>query len=154
MNLGIKDFVFVGVQLLLFAAYVFDIGFWKFDIPGPIETGFLITAVLGALVILLALIQLNTNLSPFPSPKTNTELIRSGVYKYVRHPIYSGILILLFSYGLYTNSSYKLGITIILYALFYFKAAYEESRLEEVFTDYKSYKKTTGRFFPKMSTFM
>ncbi len=150
MNLGIKDFVFVGVQFLLFVAYVFDVGFWKFDIPRPIEIGFLITAVVGALVILLALIQLNTSLSPFPSPKTNAELIRSGVYKYVRHPIYCGILILLFSYGLYTTSSYKLGIALILYALFYFKSAYEEERLEEAFTEYKSYKKNTGRFFPKI----
>jgi len=150
MKLGSKDFIFVGVQLLLFVAYVFDVDLWEFDIPGPIEIGSLITAVVGAVVILLAFIKLNTNLSPFPSPKTNAELIRSGVYKYVRHPIYSGILIVLFSYGLYTTSSYKLSITIILYALFYFKSAYEEARLEEMFTDYRSYKKSTGRFFPKI----
>jgi protein-S-isoprenylcysteine O-methyltransferase Ste14 len=154
MKLGSKDFIFVGVQLLLFAAYVFDVDLWEFDLPRSFEVGFLITAMLGALVILLALIQLNTNLSPFPSPKTSAELVQSGLYKYVRHPIYSGILILLLSYGLYTASSYKLGITIILYVLFYFKSGYEEVRLQEVFTHYKSYKKTTGRFFPKMRTLL
>ena len=39
----------------------------------------------------LAALQLNRNLSPFPSPKKESKLSTSGAYKYIHHPIYTGL---------------------------------------------------------------
>jgi protein-S-isoprenylcysteine O-methyltransferase Ste14 len=112
----------------------------------------LVTLIIGVLTVAIALLQLNINLSPFPSPKSNSSLIKTGLYKFIRHPIYTGIILTTFGYGLYTDSFYKILISIGLYILFYFKSEYEEERLTKKFTDYKIYKKSTGRFFPQFRT--
>ena len=151
MKLGVKDIAYVGIQFLLFLAYLFDVPFWYFALPSIVKEIFLIISFIGIGIVMLSMIQLNIHLSPFPSPKKGSKLVEKGLYKYVRHPIYSGILIALFGYGLYTSSSYKLIISFILFVLFYYKSRYEEKRLTHTFSDYKSYQKTTGRFFPKFN---
>lgn len=108
----------------------------------------LLIAVFGGIIIILALLQLNKNLSPFPTPKNNTTLLQNGLYKYRRHPIYTGIILLFTGYSVFQNSFYKLGISLLLVILFYFKSNYEEQRLEQKFPDYKLYKNKTGKFFP------
>lgn len=108
----------------------------------------LILSFFGGLIILLALLQLNKNLSPFPTPKNNSTLLENGLYKYTRHPIYSGIILLFIGFSVYQNSWYKLLISLLLVILFYLKSVYEEQRLEQKFPEYKNYKTKTGRFFP------
>jgi len=105
-------------------------------------------AVCGGIIITLALLQLNKNLSPFPTPKESASLLQNGLFKYMRHPIYTGIILLFTGYSVSQNSVYKLLISVFLVLLFYLKSNYEEQRLEQKFPDYKQYKKKTGRFFP------
>lgn len=137
------------VQFLLFALYFLP---WNlFDLRFPLWIGYLgITGVVsGILVVILGILNLNDNLSPFPSPKNNSVLIQNGIYKYVRHPIYSGILIALTGYALLDNAILKLVITAVLGVVFYFKSNFEEELLENRYVKYKAYKRITGRFFPK-----
>ena len=149
MKLKTKDFIFVGIQFLLFLIYVFEIKLLNFSLPDFLNIIFLIASIIGFLIVIVALLQLNKNLSPFPTPKSDSELIQTGLYKYIRHPIYTGIILMTFGYGLYSNSSFKLIISILLLILFYFKSSYEEKMLQNKFSEYSEYKKTTGRFFPK-----
>ncbi len=149
MKLGVKDIIYVGIQFLLFLAYLYDVPFLHFTLPCIVKEIFLIISLLGIVIAVLSMMQLNIHLSPFPSPKKGSRLVQNGLYKYVRHPIYSGVLIILLGYGLYTTSSYRLIISLSLLVLFYYKSRYEETRLQHTFSDYKSYQKTTGRFFPK-----
>lgn len=145
-----SDYMYVGLQLLLFVAYILNVDL--IDINTNRVTNFIgiSIAIIGVLTTLIALLQLNTNLSPFPSPKSNTTLITNGVYKFVRHPIYTGIILVTFGYGLYAYSLYKIIISVFLYTLFYFKSSYEEERLRTIFPDYELYQKINGRFFPKL----
>lgn len=149
MRPGIKDIVYVGVQFLFFGAYLLKIRFWEFRLPGFLTAICLVLACFGIAIALLAVLQLNTSLSPFPTPRKGSQLINTGLYKFVRHPIYTGILLTLFGYGMYTASAYKLIITLVLLLIFYFKSNYEEKRLLETFPDYREYQKTTGRFLPR-----
>ncbi|MBK5193648.1 MAG: isoprenylcysteine carboxylmethyltransferase family protein, partial [Flavobacteriaceae bacterium] len=77
-----------------------------------------------------------------------SELIITGLYKWIRHPIYSGILLLAFSFALYQNSGFKILISFFMLILFYFKTGYEEKQLSLKFPEYKNYKMNTGRFLP------
>lgn len=144
-----KNYFFVGMQMLLFIAWIFEIETLKFNRLESFQPVFLILSALGFIVVLIALIQLNTNLSPFPKPKDNANLITNGIFKYVRHPIYSGILIFLFFLSLYFASAYKLGLVVLLLILFWFKSEYEEEQLCLKYSNYRDYRQDTGRFFPK-----
>ncbi len=150
MNLGSKDYKLVALQMLLFLLYIFDLKFLSLAFSSFIKTLAYIVAILGVVVLILAMLQLNKNLSPFPSPKTNSELVQSGLYKYVRHPIYTGILISSFSFAMATESGFRILISILLYILFIVKSEYEERLLTKRYREYELYKKTTGRFFPKI----
>jgi protein-S-isoprenylcysteine O-methyltransferase Ste14 len=142
-----KDYLFVIIQFALFFCFIFDLD-WAMKLSFGIQKAGLWVSILGGLIIILALLQLNKNLSPFPTPKNNTTLLQNGLYKYIRHPIYTGIILFFTGYSVYQNSFYKLGISLLLVILFYFKSNYEELRLEQKFPDYVNYKNKTGKFFP------
>ncbi len=143
-----KDILFVSIQFLLLIIY-----FMPFPISAFQSTYFfkyfsLFVALIGLLVIALAILQLDKNLTPFPSPKENGTLIQTGLYKFVRHPIYSGIILSTIGLGFFYGSMFKISIGIILWVLFFFKSKYEETMLSKHFNEYEAYTKITNRFFP------
>ncbi|QAA81114.1 isoprenylcysteine carboxylmethyltransferase family protein [Aequorivita sp. H23M31] len=150
MRIPIKDIIFVFLQFALFVAFAFEVGAMRIYFPDVlfwIGVGMLI---LGALTTLIAVLQLNVHLSPFPSPLPGSRLIMKGVYKHIRHPIYTGILMAFFGFAIIADSGYKLIITLLLFVLFNLKTLYEEKQLMEMFPDYSKYKQRSGRFFPKL----
>lgn len=144
-----KDKIFVALQFLVFLAWIIDVDAWHFQLSDNLHGLAFIVAVIGFLLVLIAFFQLNTNLSPFPSPKKGSRLITGGVFAFARHPIYSGILFMAFGISIWLGSGYKLLISLLLFLVFYLKSRYEEQRLTEAFPDYPVYKRDTGRFFPK-----
>lgn len=148
MKIPFKDILFVLLQFLLFIAFTFDIESLKILFPVYLFWLGVGIFVLGAFIIVVAVMQLNVNLSPFPSPLPGAKLIETGVYKFVRHPIYTGLILAFFGYAFISDSGYKLVVAALLFLLFYFKTFYEEKQLLEKFPDYSEYKKRTGRFFP------
>ncbi|MEM6516818.1 MAG: isoprenylcysteine carboxylmethyltransferase family protein [Bacteroidota bacterium] len=146
MKLISKDVQFVGLQVLLFAAYIFEVRFFDFSLPDWLRYFGLLMSILGILIGLGAVLQLNKNLSPFPTPKTGSKLIVNGFYAFSRHPIYHAILLCALGYSVFSSSIYKGIITIFLFILFTKKSAYEEKLLENRFKEYKAYKKKTRRF--------
>ncbi len=142
-----KDIFLVAAQFVLFGFIFFLDGsrmslFFMQSIAGKVLMG------IGFFISVLALLQLNTNLSPFPTPKKGSQLVDRGLYSVVRHPIYLGLVIFFVGYSFYYFDWLKLGLTIILYLLFEYKSAYEEKLLEGKFPEYISYKKRTGKIFP------
>ena len=142
------------MHLSLFNSYFYVIDFdlfgITFEMPTWLDLGAVVLGFFGAVVITFGIINMNENLTPFPTPRRNSSLISGGIYKYIRHPIYSGIILLFLAYGLYTGSIGRLIITIILSIVFYFKTELEEELLIERFPGYRHYKGVTGRFFPKL----
>lgn len=145
-----KDYIYVGTQFILFAVYIIPVQAITFASATFVNVLGIILVVIGVLMGLLSVIQLNKNLSPFPTPINGGELIETGLYKYIRHPIYTSIVSTLVGYGLYSGSAYKILITITLLILFFYKSQYEEKKLSLVFKDYPEYMKKTGRFLPKI----
>ncbi|WP_162430884.1 methyltransferase family protein [Christiangramia aestuarii] len=147
--LNAKDYKLVGVQVFLFILYYFELPVLQLSFPDFVKSTALALSGFGVIIFLLAMLQLNKNLSPFPTPRAGSKLVKTGLYKYIRHPIYTGILIGLGSFSIYTNSGFRVMICLGLYVLFSVKTAYEEKLLLQKFSDYREYQKRTGRFFPK-----
>ena len=80
--------------------------------------------------------------------KSEPELVTSGPYRRVRHPIYTGLLAALLGTALVTNLL-GLAIVAILVAYFYYCAAVEEKNLTATFpTAYPAYRSTTKMLIP------
>jgi protein-S-isoprenylcysteine O-methyltransferase Ste14 len=149
-----QDYLWVSLQFLLFAFYLIPIDWqWPHQIDLPAWPAAL-AIIIGSLLVLVAFLQLKTNLTAWPSPKEKAQLVTVGVFAVVRHPIYSGLFLILMAYAFYLENSYRLAVALLLLVVFYFKTSYEEARLTEKFPAYRSYQKRTGRFFPKMKSFM
>lgn len=128
---------------------------------GNIPFGDTIFTVIGPLLILAGLFvvyksaaDLKDNLSPWPVP-TDPEsgrgsLVNSGIYSYVRHPMYTGVLLGMAGLSVTTDSVMRLLLTCGLYYVLDVKSDYEEERLNETYgIEYDKYKQQVqGKFFP------
>lgn len=78
---------------------------------------------------------------------SNQKLVDKGIYRYIRHPIYTGDILLLIGLELALNSWLVLGI-IVLIPYIIWQAKAEESILINAFPDYNAYQKNTKMFIP------
>lgn len=83
-----------------------------------------------------------------PTPKRSSQLVTSGLYQFVRHPIYSGVLLCGFGAAVYQSHLVTAVLVAALYLLLSVKSRYEESLLRRAFRDYGEYMTRTGRFWP------
>ncbi|MCK5642499.1 MAG: isoprenylcysteine carboxylmethyltransferase family protein [Gammaproteobacteria bacterium] len=75
------------------------------------------------------------------------SLVTNGIYRYIRHPIYTGDVLLLVGLELALNSWLVLGIFIPLLVVVN-SALTEEALLSQAFPGYNAYCKRTKRFIP------
>lgn len=113
----------------------------------PPLVGLIITAC-GLGFAVWARIYLGRNWGVPMSIKENPELITSGPYRFVRHPIYSGILLAIFGTALASAAIWFL-LCIILGIYFSYSATQEEKNLTKLFPEqYPEYKKKTKKLIP------
>ena len=103
---------------------------------------------LGIAIAIWAAILLGPNLTPLPKPKQNGELIRTGLYRFVRHPIYFGVILVCFGWAGIEQTLYTLVLAIILLIFFDLKSRQEEIWLTEKFSEYDVYKQNTKKLIP------
>jgi protein-S-isoprenylcysteine O-methyltransferase Ste14 len=77
-------------------------------------------------------------------------LVSSGVYSWVRHPMYLGILLFLLGFLFIRTSIFSLAIWILFFLAYDMLATYEERNLVKKFGKrYKDYQKKVGKWFPR-----
>jgi protein-S-isoprenylcysteine O-methyltransferase Ste14 len=102
----------------------------------------------GIAVAIFSRVQLGRNWGMPMTQKANPELVTSGPYRFVRHPIYSGLLAGLLGTALVTNLI-GLIIVVILGAYFYYAATVEERNLVVAFpAAYPAYREHTKKLIP------
>jgi protein-S-isoprenylcysteine O-methyltransferase Ste14 len=102
----------------------------------------------GLALAVWARIYLGHNWGSPMSEKVDPELVTSGPYRYVRHPIYSGIILGLIGTTMAT-SLYWLIAVVLLGAYFIYSATVEERNMERLFPNtYPAYKRSTKMLVP------
>ncbi len=141
-------------QILLIAAVLLAPE-WELDrtIPGaPIVASARIfggaLCVAGFAFSIIGLASLGKNLSVFPTPKNASELVQSGAYSIVRHPIYCGLIAGALGWSTLWWSLLALIASVALFLLFDLKSRKEERWLETKFTEYADYKKRVKKLIP------
>ena len=113
--------------------------------------GVLLTAV-GTAIALWARWHLGANWSGAVTLKEGHQLIRTGPYRAIRHPIYTGILLAILGTAITIGEVRALLAVFILWLSFYVKARREESFLSKEFgPGFLEHKRQTGMFLPRFS---
>jgi protein-S-isoprenylcysteine O-methyltransferase Ste14 len=113
---------------------------------GSIGGGILLA--LGGLLTLAGIFRLGTNLTPVPYPKDRAELVETGPYQLVRHPIYGGAILMAFGWALWGHGWLTVVYAVILLVFFDLKARREEQWLKEKFPGYEDYQKRVRKLIP------
>lgn len=103
----------------------------------------LIIAISGLVIWILGFLTLKGSFAIAPKAK---KLVKVGIYKHFRHPIYNGIILTFFGLGLARGSIISLLFTIfILYPFLKYRALLEEKTLLKKFgKEYQNYLKNTS----------
>jgi len=138
------EIILVFLQFFIISLHFFK---WEFipekqiikATPFSYFVGFLII-IIAFIILLVAIKDLGRNLSPFPRPINNSNLVTKGVYRFTRHPMYYSLLFISFGVFITKLSVYYLFLSISLILVIKFKIALEEQYLKRKFKNYLFYK--------------
>lgn len=140
---------YVLVQIIIILAILFSTPFGRINLH---TTGLVAGIALlcsGAIILILASKELGAAFAPQVSPVQNGKLVTSGVYSIVRHPMYSGIIVMNLGWFLLWGSLFALIFSILLGFLFAFKSEKEEILLSKKYQNYADYKaRVNNKFIP------
>ena len=138
------DLMLVSLQFFIISLHFFQ---WEFLPQKQIIQASLFSYFLGILIIIIAFIimlvsikDLGRNLSPFPRPINNSNLVTTGIYQFTRHPMYYSLIFTSIGVFIIKLSIYYLFLTISLALIIKFKIALEEKYLMNKFKNYLLYK--------------
>ena len=96
--------------------------------------------IISLIILLVAIKDLGRNLSPFPRPINNSNLVTSGIYRFMRHPMYYSLILISFGVFIIKLSFYYLFLSISLALIIKFKIDLEDKYLKNKFKNYLLYK--------------
>ena len=107
-----------------------------------------VAGAVGIVLMVVAGTALGRGLTAAPLPNSHAELRTGGLYRFVRHPIYTGLLLLALALMLTSGSLWTTAACAALVVLINAKARWEERHLARRFPGYAAYAAGTPRFIP------
>ena len=104
--------------------------------------------LVGLLIAIWARVTLGGNWSAKVSLKKNHELIQRGPYRVVRHPIYSGLLLMTFGTAILVGKVGAFIILVMCFGGFWVKLRQEEALLTQHLPGYSEYMRRTKALVP------
>ena len=147
----LKNFLKAGYEMILvfLQFFIIILHFFKWEFipekqiiqitPFSYFVGFLII-IIAFIILLVAIKDLGRNLSPFPRPIKNSNLVNKGIYRFTRHPMYYSLIFISFGVFITKLSIYYLFLSISLILIIKFKIDLEEQYLKNKFKNYLFYK--------------
>jgi protein-S-isoprenylcysteine O-methyltransferase Ste14 len=109
----------------------------------------LLPELTGILLIAAGLLKLNwQSFSVFPEPRPDGRLETKGIYAFIRHPMYAGVLLTGLVLVVEFPSFFRILSLGILSLVIILKIQKEEAWLEEKYPEFKDWKSRTNRLIP------
>jgi protein-S-isoprenylcysteine O-methyltransferase Ste14 len=140
------------ILLVLFiTVWVLDSFFLKKTIFPADYIPFYIRLTIFILLFIAALLLFRATKFIIEGEKRPDHVVNTGAYKYIRHPMYLGSILMSLSLTILTASISSCFIFIAIFVFYNYIASYEEKLLENKFGKaYKEYKSRTGRWLPRL----
>ena len=150
--LGRRGGGWVGIQFMLIGSLLAAGVRGRGDVTGVVQ---LLAVTLGTILIAIGTVimfkgirGLRESVTPMPKPAEGATLIVDGIYAYVRHPIYLGLMLVAFGWAVAMDSLPALTVAIVFTVFLDLKSRREEAWLRQEYPDYASYAMHTRRFVP------
>lgn len=145
----VTGWLFVAAQAALLGALVLLPSGGDWTVPAWLRTAGYVCIIGGLVLVAVAALRLGSALTPTPVPKGGVELATGGLYRFMRHPIYTGVLVIVVGLMVRSGSWLTLAVGAVSLVFFNEKAKWEERRLAERYADYPAYAAATPRFIPR-----
>ena len=94
---------------------------------------------------------IGTGITPVSATRKEHKLVTNGIYRYIRHPLYTFGSSMFVSFGMMADNWFIAALGIFTFILMAIRTPKEEANLIEKFGgEYREYMKRTGRFLPKL----
>ena len=103
--------------------------------------------LVAGLAVGLYAIYCNKNFNIIPEIKENACLVRHGIYRYIRHPMYFSLMVSFFGFLLFGSQESRI-LYLLLLTVLYLKADKEEKLWHCRDEEYARYKEETKMFIP------
>ena len=146
--------IIIGIVMIVLFTKIFGltIPFLTISLISPsvlLSVASVILVIVGLVIALVARRTLAGNWSKDVDVKVDHELITTGIYRYVRHPIYTGVLLMGLGSVLMIGTTNVLLVFLAMLGFFWFKARQEEKLLTKHFPkEYPAYKNHTKALIP------
>lgn len=152
MNNRLKGNLLVSGQFILIGLLIFvpSSGLNTGAFTVFLSTLSILLLLAGFVILGLSALALGKSLTAHPIPGKDAVLVTDGLYRFVKHPIYSGLL--LAALGLTISGGFFPHVLFFVALLFLlnYKASFEEALLTKTYAGYADYSKKTGRFVPRL----
>jgi protein-S-isoprenylcysteine O-methyltransferase Ste14 len=145
---------YVVIQLILIALVLFGPRTWPGLPEWPaavvwtaLPLGIALIAI-GVGLIVSGIVALGRNLAAVPRPKQGATLVERGPYRVVRHPMYTGAILIAFGWALAVAGTLSLAYACMVVAFLAIKTAREERWLREELEGYVEYERRVRRLIP------
>ncbi len=147
-EIKVRSEIWITIQVVLLAVLIFA----QFPVDYTVTPflGLMAHIFEGAAVIvgIVAIYNLRHSLSITPHPVEKGQFEAKGIYRYIRHPMYTAVFLVSIGIALNSGSYWKFAVVAALVIFFRIKTEYEEGLLVKRYPGYKDYIKNTGRYFP------
>jgi len=118
----------------------------KFSLPSLIG---LVLFIFGLMIMIIGQATLRGNYSGTVVIRVDHQLITYGIYRFTRHPMYLGLIMVVTGLPVYATSLYGFITVLFLIPIILNRIRLEEKLLAEEFQDeYQQYKETTKKLIP------
>jgi protein-S-isoprenylcysteine O-methyltransferase Ste14 len=120
------------------------------SLHAPVFAGWVLFGA-GLTVFAAAFLALGKAFTPNPMPKPDAALAVHGIYRFIRHPMYSAVLLCGLGWAVAFGGLWHYILCAALLLFFWAKSRAEERWLVQRYPGYAQYQRTAGRFLPRLT---
>ena len=139
----------LAVQVVLLIAIVLVPPADHWPTPGWLLVVASVLTLGGMVVVVMGSLRLGRALAAGPAARAHAPLQTDGLYRWVRHPGYSGLIALVIGVAIRSGNVLAAMLAVMIVIFFDRKAAWEEAQLRERSPAYDAYAAVTPRFLPR-----